>query len=49
MISGPKNSGKSTFVVCLANSCFTNSFDIHVIDTDVGQPIFGIPGCVNLT
>ena len=43
MVSGPKNSGKSTFVIALANSI---TGKVNVLDTDVGQPIFGVPGCI---
>lgn len=48
MVTGPKNSGKSTFVMTLANLYVKNT-PVQILDTDLGQPIFGVPGCVQIT
>ncbi|KAL0920891.1 hypothetical protein M5K25_007907 [Dendrobium thyrsiflorum] len=47
-ICGPANSGKSTFSRLLLNTLLNRYKRVAYLDTDVGQPEFGITGCVSL-
>ncbi|KAG2586523.1 polynucleotide 5'-hydroxyl-kinase NOL9-like [Panicum virgatum] len=47
VVCGPKNSGKSTFSRILLNALLPRHGKVAYLDTDVGQPEFGLPGCLS--
>lgn len=47
VVCGPKNSGKSTFSRVLLNALLPRHGKVAYLDTDVGQPEFGPPGCLS--
>ncbi|XP_066313679.1 polynucleotide 5'-hydroxyl-kinase NOL9-like isoform X2 [Miscanthus floridulus] len=47
VVCGPKNSGKSTFSRVLLNALLPRHGKVGYLDTDVGQPEFGPPGCLS--
>ncbi|KAL6838743.1 hypothetical protein ACP4OV_031457 [Aristida adscensionis] len=47
VVCGPKNSGKSTFSRLLLNALLPRYGRVGYLDTDVGQPEFGPPGCLS--
>ncbi|XP_066305627.1 polynucleotide 5'-hydroxyl-kinase NOL9-like isoform X2 [Miscanthus floridulus] len=49
VVCGPKNSGKSTFSRVLLNALLPRHGKVGYLDTDVGQPEFGPPGCLSFT
>lgn len=48
VICGAKGSGKSSVVRCTVNRFLSVSSQVCVIDCDVGQPEFSVPGLVSL-
>lgn len=51
MISGAKNTGKTLFSIYLLNNLLNptdESKTIFYLETDLGQPSFGLPGFVSL-
>ncbi|GFE54451.1 pre-mRNA cleavage complex II family protein [Babesia ovis] len=48
MLHGDKSAGKSTSVMYIVNYLLNHVNTVAVLDTDVGQPIFGPPGTVSL-
>jgi len=49
MVTGAKNTGKSSFLIHLINTALNNSKDIYCIDTDLGKPLFTLEGTVSLS
>lgn len=47
MLLGEKNTGKSTFITCLANQLMEGK-DVYLLDCDLGQPNLGLAGGVYL-
>jgi len=47
VVCGPKNSGKSTFSRVLLNALLPRHGKVGYLDTDMGQPEFGLPGCLS--
>jgi len=49
LVSGAKGVGKSTFLRYHLNQCLSFSSKVAVLDCDVGQPEFGVPGVLTLS
>lgn len=47
-MAGYKNSGKSTMMRYLINKCLKKWKKILVLDLDIGQSEFTLPGCVSV-
>jgi len=47
MLAGYKNSGKSTMMRYFINKCLKKWNRILVLDFDIGQSEFSIPGCIS--
>lgn len=48
LVSGPTDSGKSTFCLALANACAVRGQRCAVVDADTGQSEIGPPGVIGL-
>lgn len=48
IVHGDKSSGKSTSVIYIINYLLNHVSTVALLDTDVGQPIFGAPATVSL-
>ena len=49
LVTGSQNSFKSTFLVYLVNHVVSSmDKEVYMLDVDLGQPIFGLPGSMSL-